>query len=198
MGRGIVQHRAGSSRSKNERAGQGRRQILHRRKQPYVHLSSLRLESYNRPTGTFTGIPKPAVLQNALQTPQFARFLPKITYRLHPGRIPNRGESPFAVEAEHRMAMTKLVAASVDLAAAPLVIMSDVDEIPAAHTIELVKKCAFPRVLHLQLRNFVYSFEWPSGWRSWRAQVHEWGEKSYYRHSMAGEDILADAGWHCR
>ncbi|KAG9075409.1 hypothetical protein FS749_012929 [Ceratobasidium sp. UAMH 11750] len=80
----------------------------------------------------------------------------------------------------------------------PLVIMSDVDEIPAAHTIALVKACAFPRVLHLQLRNYVYSFEWPSGGGSWRAAVHEWSAGSIYRHSKAGEVVLADAGWHCR
>ncbi|KAF8713670.1 Glycosyltransferase family 17, partial [Rhizoctonia solani] len=158
-----------------------------------------------RPTsglGTFTGIPKKPVLQDALLSPQFARFRPKITYQLHPGRVPNKGESPFNVEREHRLAMTKLInsAISPPLTAAPLVIMSDVDEIPAAHTIALVKKCAFPRVLHLQLRNYVYSFEWPSGWRSWRAQVEEWGPKSQYVHSYSkarGDHILWDAGWHC-
>ncbi|CAE6523843.1 unnamed protein product [Rhizoctonia solani] len=129
---------------------------------------------------TFTGIPKQPILQAALLTPQFARFQSKITYQLHPGRIPNKGESPFNVEREHRLAMTKLInsAVSPPLSAAPLVIMSDVDELPAAHTIDLIKKCAFPRVLHLQLRNYVYSFEWPSGWRSWRAQVEEWGPGS--------------------
>ncbi|QRW22128.1 glycosyltransferase family 17 protein [Rhizoctonia solani] len=91
---------------------------------------------------TFTGIPKKPVLQDALLSPQFARFRPKITYQLHPGRVPNKGESPFNVEREHRLAMTKLInsAISLPLTAAPLVIMSDVDEIPAAHTIALVKK----------------------------------------------------------
>ena len=81
--------------------------------------------------------------------------------------------------------MTRLIASALPVVSrspplasspptAPLVIMSDVDEIPAAHTIRLIKACAFPRVVHLQLRNYVYSFEWPSGWGSWRAQVHEW------------------------
>lgn len=138
------------------------------------------------------------VLQDALETTRFARFAHKITYRLHPGRVPTTSESAFAVEAEHRDAMTRLIAASASGLEAPLVIMSDVDEIPSGHTIELIKQCAFPKVLHLQLRNYVYSYEWPSGWRSWRAQVHEWAPGSYYRHSKAGEDILADAGWHCR
>ncbi|KAG8760109.1 hypothetical protein FRC11_000962 [Ceratobasidium sp. 423] len=97
---------------------------------------------------TFTGIPKKPILQDALLTPQFARFRSKLTYQLHPGRIPNKGESPFNVEREHRLAMTKLInsAISPPLSAAPLVIMSDVDEIPAAHTIELVKKFSSGRV----------------------------------------------------
>ncbi|KAG8774954.1 hypothetical protein FRC12_001734 [Ceratobasidium sp. 428] len=159
--------------------------------------------------GTFTGLPKPTYFKEALKTPRFSRFAPKITYALHPGRIPKPGESPFAVEAEQRAAMTRLLSSSLPATGRspplasrptppPLVIMSDVDEIPAAHTIKLVKTCAFPRVLHLQLRNYVYSFEWPSGWGSWRAAVHEWSAGSFYRHSMAGDVVLADAGWHCR
>lgn len=159
--------------------------------------------------GTFTGLPKPTYFKDALSTPRFARFAPKTTYALHPGRIPKPNESPFAVEAEQRGAMTKLISSALPAPGSspplstrpdplPLVIMSDVDEIPAAHTIKLVKACTFPKVLHLQLRNYVYSFEWPSGWGSWRAQVHEWGEGSIYRHSKAGEVVLADAGWHCR
>lgn len=157
--------------------------------------------------GTFTGLPKPTYFKDALQTPRFARFIPKTTYALHPGRVPNRGESPFNVEAEQRAAMTRLIASALPARSPPrasspptppLVIMSDVDEIPAAHTIRLIKACGFPRVVHLQLRNYVYSFEWPSGWGSWRAQVHEWMSGSFYRHSKAGETALADAGWHCR
>ncbi|KAG8774901.1 hypothetical protein FRC12_001771 [Ceratobasidium sp. 428] len=158
---------------------------------------------------TFTGLPKPTYFKEALSTPRFSRFAPKITYALHPGRTPKPGESPFAVEAEQRAAMTRLLSSSLPATGRspplasrptppPLVIMSDVDEIPAAHTIKLVKTCAFPRVLHLQLRNYVYSFEWPSGWGSWRAAVHEWSAGSFYRHSMAGDVVLADAGWHCR
>lgn len=160
-------------------------------------------------TGTFTGLPKPTYFKDALQTPRFARFVPKTTYALHPGRTLKNGESPFTIEAEQRAAMTHLISSALPgvgrsppLASrpptSPLVIMSDVDEIPAAHTIRLVKACTFPQVLHLQLRNYVYSYEWPTGWGSWRAQVHEWSAGSYYRHSKAEETVLADAGWHCR
>lgn len=41
-----------------------------------------------------------------------------------------------------------------------LLIMSDVDEIPSKHTINLLRWCDdIPPVLHLQLRNYLYSFD---------------------------------------
>lgn len=79
--------------------------------------------------------------------------------------------------------------------------MSDVDEIPAAHTLSLLKSCAAPLPLHLQLRNYVYSFEFPTDMASWRAQLHEWSAElggTSYRHGKSSNDVLADAGWHCR
>jgi beta-1,4-mannosyl-glycoprotein beta-1,4-N-acetylglucosaminyltransferase len=96
-----------------------------------------------------------------------------------------------------------------------LVIMSDIDEIPSRHTIQLLKTCDFGDSIHLQLRNFLYrcvkllhsqfftayhyfqSFEWFLGLSSWRASAHIWNDNSYYRHSKSTERILADAGWHC-
>ncbi|KAF7315182.1 Glycosyltransferase family 17 protein [Mycena indigotica] len=76
----------------------------------------------------------------------------------------------------------------------PLVIMADVDEIPAAHTIKLLRMCDFGKSIHLQLRNYVYSFEWFVGLR---ASVHQWAQDTYYRHGQSGDTVLADAGWHC-
>jgi len=37
-----------------------------------------------------------------------------------------------------------------------LLIMSDIDEIPSAHSIRLLKACDFGSSLHLQLRNYLY------------------------------------------
>ena len=37
-----------------------------------------------------------------------------------------------------------------------LVIMSDVDELPARHTVDLLKRCDYGSVIHLQLRNYIY------------------------------------------
>lgn len=78
-----------------------------------------------------------------------------------------------------------------------LVLMSDIDEIPSFHTVELLKACDFGSSIHLQMRNYLYSFEWFLGFSSWRAQAHIWNKQSYYRHSMSGEYALADSGWHC-
>ncbi|KAJ3549394.1 hypothetical protein NMY22_g897 [Coprinellus aureogranulatus] len=78
-----------------------------------------------------------------------------------------------------------------------LVFMSDSDEIPAEYTIRLLKACDFGKDIHLQLRNFMYSFEWYLGYSSWRASAHIWGWDSYYRHSKSTELFLSDAGWHC-
>lgn len=81
-----------------------------------------------------------------------------------------------------------------------LILESDVDEIPARHTVALLKACKAPLPLHLQLRNFVYSFEFPTDMRSWRAQVHEWNldGSTPYMHGKAGQYVLTDSGWHCR
>jgi beta-1,4-mannosyl-glycoprotein beta-1,4-N-acetylglucosaminyltransferase len=37
-----------------------------------------------------------------------------------------------------------------------LVVMSDMDEIPSHHTLNLLKACDFGSKIHLQLRNFLY------------------------------------------
>jgi beta-1,4-mannosyl-glycoprotein beta-1,4-N-acetylglucosaminyltransferase len=87
----------------------------------------------------------------------------------------------------------------------PLVIMSDIDELPSRHTISLLRTCAFGTSLHLLLRNFLYSFEWYLGHlsTSWRASVQEFrrmergGGGTTYRHSKVSDVALADAGWHC-
>jgi beta-1,4-mannosyl-glycoprotein beta-1,4-N-acetylglucosaminyltransferase len=78
-----------------------------------------------------------------------------------------------------------------------LVIMSDIDELPAAHTVQLLRMCDFGQSIHLQLRNYVYSFEWLVGLTSWRASVHVWNPDVYYRHGQSSDTVLADAGWHC-
>jgi beta-1,4-mannosyl-glycoprotein beta-1,4-N-acetylglucosaminyltransferase len=94
--------------------------------------------------------------------------------------------------------MTALIRSRVHSnAPAPILVFSDIDEMPSSHTLRLLLTCSFPSPMHLQLRNYLYSFEWPIGSNSWRAQVHEWNNQSYYRHSQASNNLLADSGWHC-
>lgn len=110
---------------------------------------------------TFTGHPKP--LSFATSRSRFAEFDSKITYKVHPGRVPKLtpGDTAFDVESEHRNTMSDLLQEAVSSKSNDvLVLMSDVDEIPSRQAVELIKKCQAPDSIHLQLRNYLYSFEW--------------------------------------
>ncbi|KAH9485041.1 Beta-1,4-mannosyl-glycoprotein 4-beta-N-acetylglucosaminyltransferase [Psilocybe cubensis] len=148
---------------------------------------------------TFTGLPKETFFAN--NRARFSKFEDKIVYNFLPGAALRPGQSPWDVEAHTRNTMTMLIRSHLSttgLQNTPnMVIMSDLDEIPARHTVDLLKSCEFGQSIHLQLRDFLYSFEWFIGFTSWRASVHMWNDNSYYRHSKSGERILADAGWHC-
>ncbi|KAL4253558.1 Glycosyltransferase family 17 protein [Abortiporus biennis] len=146
---------------------------------------------------TFTGLPKATYFANNRE--RFAKFDKKISYRFLPGPSEHNEKAAWDVEGGTRNAMSTFIHEHV--ARTPrrrsLVIMSDVDEIPSAHSIQLLKECDFGSSIHLQLRNYLYSFEWYLGLSNWRASVHLWGDKTYYRHSKSSENALADAGWHC-
>ncbi|KAJ7350420.1 glycosyltransferase family 17 protein [Mycena albidolilacea] len=147
---------------------------------------------------TFTGLPKETFF--ALNRQRFAKFEKKISYRLVPGYALEPGQSPFDQENNHRVQMTNMLRAHIaELLpdTQTLVIMSDIDELPAAHTVQLLRMCDFGQSIHLQLRNYVYSFEWLVGLTSWRASVHVWNPDVYYRHGQSSDTVLADAGWHC-
>ncbi|KAK0545727.1 hypothetical protein OC846_003013 [Tilletia horrida] len=147
---------------------------------------------------TFMGQPKN--LSFADNRSRFARWEGKIQYLATPGRQLKQGEDPFNVEKEMRAAVTDFLQSRVKPSNRDLIFMSDVDEIPAAHSLALLKSCVSPLPIHLQLRQFVYSFEFPTDSRSWRAQLHEWGAgppMTTYVHSKVSDNVLADAGWHC-
>ncbi|TPX71383.1 beta-1,4-mannosyl-glycoprotein 4-beta-N-acetylglucosaminyltransferase [Spizellomyces sp. 'palustris'] len=147
---------------------------------------------------TFTGLPKPLVFQQNQERFSFAAN--KIVHRVTTLPHLEKGEDPFKVEAAMRVAMNDLLR-EVNVEEGDWVIMSDVDEIPARHTIGLLANCTgIPSPLHLQLRSYIYSFEFPygNGMDSWRAQLHRYEPSStYYRHSRASDFLLIDAGWHC-
>jgi len=147
---------------------------------------------------TFTGLPKETYF--ASNRERFAKFQHKIIYQLLPGYPLQSGEDAWDVERKTRNAMSGLLRSHIAQYSTDtnvLVHMSDVDEIPASHTLALLRACDFGSAIHLQLRDYVYSFEWYTGPRSWRSSVQLWSTNAFYRHSKYTENVLADSGWHC-
>ncbi|KAI1796924.1 glycosyltransferase family 17 protein [Ganoderma leucocontextum] len=150
---------------------------------------------------TFTGIPKN--LTFAAHADRFAPFADKLVHSVFRARTLAPDESPFVNEGNQRRHMDALLREQMDkdrakAKAPPLVVFSDVDEIPSAHTVRLLQRCKAPSPIHLQMREYLYSFEWPAGEGSWRAQVHQLGApESGYNHGQVADSMLADAGWHC-
>ncbi|ERN13824.1 beta-1,4-mannosyl-glycoprotein 4-beta-N-acetylglucosaminyltransferase isoform X2 [Amborella trichopoda] len=144
---------------------------------------------------TFSGIPKPLFFKNNKE--QFKYVESRLTYGMIGGRF-KKGENPFVEEAYQRVALDRLLRFA-GITDDDLLIMSDVDEIPSAHTINLLRWCDdIPRVLHLRLKNYLYSFEFLVDDKSWRASVHRYQTgKTRYAHYRRTDDLLADAGWHC-
>ncbi|GAA6012494.1 hypothetical protein JCM11491_004350 [Sporobolomyces phaffii] len=156
---------------------------------------------------TFTGNPKPLVLADALTTPPFAPYRDKIVYSTFRGHKLEPGEDPFHQEAQMRMQMTDVLKRhfpTEDEALPPVMVFSDLDEVPSFETVQLLKTCAFESPLHLGMRSFLYSFEWEEGGEaaSWRPQAWIWeqrgnGFEEYYRHGKVTDRVLVDSGWHC-
>ncbi|CAA6668229.1 unnamed protein product [Spirodela intermedia] len=144
---------------------------------------------------TFTGIPKPLFFSENKEAFSFVK--PRLTYGTIAGRFV-KGENPFVEESYQRVALDQLLR-HAGISDGDLLIMSDVDEIPSGHTINLLRWCdGTPEILHLQLRNFLYSFEFFLDDKSWRASVHKYRQgKTRYAHFRQTDDLLWDAGWHC-
>ncbi|XP_022750539.1 uncharacterized protein LOC111299560 isoform X2 [Durio zibethinus] len=144
---------------------------------------------------TFTSLPKPLLFASNRQ--QFKFIEPRLTYGMIGGRF-RKGENPFVEEAFQRVALDQLLRIA-GIEDDDLLIMSDVDEIPSAHTINLLRWCDdIPPVIHLQLRNYLYSFEYHIDNKSWRASVHRYkAGKTRYAHYRQADIVLSDAGWHC-
>ncbi|KAG8652043.1 beta-1,4-mannosyl-glycoprotein 4-beta-N-acetylglucosaminyltransferase [Manihot esculenta] len=146
---------------------------------------------------TFTGVPKPLFF--ASNQGRFAFAEGKIVHGVFSGRTTIHGchEDPFVLESEQRAAMNSLILRS-GISGGDLLIMSDADEIPSPHTVKLLQWCdGIPPILHLELRNYMYSFEFPVDYSSWRATVHIYGPWTRYRHSRQTDIIFSDSGWHC-
>lgn len=148
---------------------------------------------------TFTGIPKPLYFTSNL--PRFAFAEDRVVHGIFPGKVRSaRGshhEDPFELEAAQRVAMNLLIR-KAGISYGDLLIMSDADEIPSPQTIKLLQWCdGVPPILHLELKHYMYSFEFPVDYSSWRATAHIYGPSTRYRHSRQTDLVLSDAGWHC-
>ncbi|XP_058760044.1 uncharacterized protein LOC131633342 [Vicia villosa] len=159
---------------------------------PYVHKFVI-LESHT----TFTGIPKPLFF--AKNKERFAFANQKIVHDSFAGRISARGsnEDPFELESKQRGAINSLIQVA-GISNGDILLMSDADEIPSSQALKLLQWCdGIPPIMHLELRNYIYSFEFPLGTINYKPSAHIYGPQTHYRHSRLTDLILSDAGWHC-
>ncbi|OAD74484.1 glycosyltransferase family 17 protein [Phycomyces blakesleeanus NRRL 1555(-)] len=145
---------------------------------------------------TFTGSPKELVFKDNKE--RFAFGSSKIRHYVIDQFALPPGEGPFWNENEMRREMNN-VFIKEDVQKGDLILMSDVDEIVRSKSLEILKSCAgVPELLHLQLRNYLYSFEFLFDDQSWRAHVETFiPGQTIYRHGQVTQDCLVDAGWHC-
>lgn len=150
---------------------------------PYIHKFVI-LES----NITFTGMPKPLSFINNSQRFTFAGK------NIYHGIFTGPSDSsfygkPFKVEAMHRSAVNSLLTGS-GIEYGDILIMADADEIPSHHTLRLLQWCdEIPRVMHLELKHFMYSFEFPVDFSSWRASVHVYGPSTRYIYCLLSKNI---------
>lgn len=96
----------------------------------------------------------------------------------------------FYEKAYQRVALDPLLRIAV-ITDDDLLIMFDVDEIPSRHTVNLLRWCdEIPKILHLPLKNYLYSFEFLLDKKSWRAFVHSYQtDKMRYAHDRQSDGI---------
>ncbi|KAF9993635.1 hypothetical protein BGZ65_010812 [Modicella reniformis] len=130
---------------------------------------------------------------------RFAFAESKILYKSLPLYPLENGEDAWINEGKTRNGMTNFLT-EAGVQAGDLVTLSDVDEIINGRAIELLKSCeGIPESLHLQTKNYLYSYEFPLGDEGmWRTSIHKWVPgQSRYAHHQTSTTILMDAGWHC-
>jgi beta-1,4-mannosyl-glycoprotein beta-1,4-N-acetylglucosaminyltransferase len=142
---------------------------------------------------TFTGKTKPLTFNEHKKDFDFAKE--KILHVMIDQYELPPGEGPFYNEGKMREAMNDALM-SGGVRTGDLVLMSDVDEIIRAKTLLLLKMCdGVPDELHLQLRNYMFSFEFFLDSSSWRAHVVKYIEGgTFYAHGQITKNLLSDAG----
>jgi len=156
---------------------------------------------------TFTGLPKPLIFQENRH--RFAWAESKIVYRQltadHELLADESQDARYgwANEERTRDAVTWYLRNVVNAADNDIVLMCDVDEIPSATTMSLLRSCAgYDRVMHLNMKSYMYSFEFSVKelpLYSTLGQVKTWWSGATYNHTRSAEAqrILLQAGWHC-
>jgi beta-1,4-mannosyl-glycoprotein beta-1,4-N-acetylglucosaminyltransferase len=143
---------------------------------------------------TFTGKPKKLILKENKERFIWAKDKLHIDSFSGLSQL-SAGESPFKNENEMRKHMNTIISSYAKNG--DIVICSDVDEIPSMSTVALLKNCdGFPDNMHLQLKTYVYSFEYYfSIDDSWRAHVNIYNKSDFnYRHGRLSSDIIGNAG----
>ena len=151
---------------------------------------------------TFTGEQKPLYFKLPEQQKRFEFAMSKIKYvPVTTLRPLMKGESPFMNEGRLRRGASKAMRLYGKFSKDDLFVISDVDEIPYAHTLELLKTCTgYPNTVHLKLNTYRFSFEFPLPLqpvaKSSVNVVENEQSLSFTRIYRPGI-ILANSGWHC-
>ncbi|KAI8379310.1 N-acetylglucosaminyltransferase-like protein [Radiomyces spectabilis] len=145
---------------------------------------------------TFTGVSKPLVFKD--HQDRFAFAASKVRHFTVEQYALPANEGPFYNENQMRHHMNAALK-TAGIQRGDLLIMSDVDELIRGKTVDILRSCGgVPDQLHLQLRNYVYSFEFFVDFNSWRAHIEKYDpDSTSYRHGQVTKNILSDAGWHC-
>ncbi|KAG2213197.1 hypothetical protein INT47_011346 [Mucor saturninus] len=145
---------------------------------------------------TFTGKNKPYTYNENKKDFEFAAS--KIHHVMIEQYELPEGEGPFYNEGKMRQAMNNAIV-EAGVKTNDMVLMSDVDEIIRSKSLNVLKMCdGVPNKLHLQLRNYMFSFEFFVDQSSWRAHIVRYtAGETFYTHGQITENLLSDAGWHC-
>lgn len=151
---------------------------------------------------TFAGTPKPLYYEENKRRFEHlvAGTKSRIVYKKVEGLVPNRPAGSFENEYTMRTAVGDTLS-GLRLSPGAVIINSDVDEIISRQTLHLLSTCNVPDNLHLNVKNYRYSFNLPipddGYWRPHISVVKGGPNPIVYTHGRVGDVLLEGAGWHC-
>jgi len=156
-------------------------------------------------TRTHSNQPKPLVFEQAKADPAMARFLPLIEHVV----VEDLPDSADSWELEHfqRNALVRGLAGAGD---DDLVIVSDCDEVPSPHAVDLLRRCdgwddTGPVQFYTRFYNFKFEFQFEALWYHPQAATARWlagpkgrgsPERLRFARTRPSHLRLEDAGWH--